>query len=172
MFIIDEINRGNIPRIFGELMLLLEYRDMDVLLPYSGERFCIPKNVYLIGTMNTADRSIALVDFALRRRFQFFQFSADPDLFGRWLQVNSIPALPYLESLYRRLTEEAIEDENFRIGPSYFMQSGMGEEKLARIWRRSIMPYLKEYYFDQPERANKWAWDGEIVSGIRNSRGN
>ncbi len=78
VFIIDEINRGNIPRIFGELMLLLEYRDQQVTLPYSGKRFSIPPNVRIIGTMNTADRSIALVDFALRRRFHFFEFAADP----------------------------------------------------------------------------------------------
>ena len=91
VFIIDEINRGNIPRIFGELMLLLEYRDRDVPLPYSGKRFRIPPNVYLIGTMNTADRSIALVDFALRRRFHFFHFGADPGSLERWLAGNPSP---------------------------------------------------------------------------------
>ena len=109
VFIIDEINRGNIPRIFGELMLLLEYRDEAVPLPYSGSRFRIPPNVYLIGTMNTADRSIALVDFALRRRFHFFHFMADPDLLDRWLVQNPLPTIPYLANLYRRLRQQAID---------------------------------------------------------------
>lgn len=166
VFIIDEINRGNIARIFGELMLLLEYRDRTVPLPYSGDRFTIPSNVYLIGTMNTADRSIALVDFALRRRFHFAHFAADPDLFARWLASNPVePA--YLEPLYRRLATEAIDDPNFAIGPSYFMQRDLTEGKLERIWRYSIEPYLSEYYIDQPEKAAVWRWDGDIVKGLR-----
>ena len=122
VFIIDEINRGNIARIFGELMLLLEYRDQEVTLPYSGKSFSIPKNVYVIGTMNTADRSIALVDFALRRRFQFFHFAADPDLFERWLRLNPTEIV-YLSTLYRRLSQDAIDDPNFAIGPSHFISS-------------------------------------------------
>lgn len=166
VFVIDEINRGNIARIFGELMLLLEYRDQDVPLPYSGKRFRIPENVYIIGTMNTADRSIALVDFALRRRFHFFHFAADPELFDRWLGSNPT-AVPYLGELYRRLSEEAIDDPHFAVGPSYFMQAGLTEGKLQRIWRRSILPYLEEYYFDQPAKAQRWEWDSEFMRGIR-----
>lgn len=166
VFIIDEINRGNIPRIFGELMLLLEYRQRSVPLPYSGERFRIPDNVYLIGTMNTADRSIALVDFALRRRFHFFYFKADPDLLGRWLERNPVQ-VPYLLELYRQLAAEAIDDPDYAIGHSYFMRPGLTEEQLKRIWRHSIEPYLKEYYVDQPARAKDWNWDGEIMKGIR-----
>ena len=167
VFVIDEINRGNIPRIFGELMLLLEYRDEAVPLPYSGSRFRIPPNVYLIGTMNTADRSIALVDFALRRRFHFFRFGADPDLFDRWL-AGRPSAVPYLGALYRRLATEAVDDPDFAIGPSVFMRE-LDEARLARLWRRSVMPYLEEYYFDQPARARLWAWEGELVRGLRGS---
>jgi 5-methylcytosine-specific restriction enzyme B len=170
VFIIDEINRGNIPRIFGELMLLLEYRNLDVTLPYSGERFRIPRNVYLIGTMNTADRSIALVDFALRRRFHFVHFPADPDLFERWLAANPLP-IPYLGSLYRRLSKEAIDDPNFAIGPSHFMDRSLTETQLERIWRRSIIPYLEEYYYDRPAKAQHWAWQGDLLRGIRNDVG-
>lgn len=166
VFIIDEINRGNIPRIFGELMFSLEYRDREVTLPYSGERFRIPDNVYLIGTMNTADRSIALVDFALRRRFHFFYFGADPDLLDRWLAGNPVQ-VSYLSALYRRLATEAIEDEDYAIGHSYFMKPGLTEEELERIWRYSIEPYLKEYYIDHPDRAEEWKWDGESVKRIR-----
>lgn len=165
VFVIDEINRGNIARIFGELMLLLEYRDEAVPLPYSGNRFRIPPNVYLVGTMNTADRSIALVDFALRRRFHFFRFDADPDLFDRWL-AGRPSAVPYLGALYRRLATEAVDDLDYAIGPSAFMRD-LDEARLARLWRRSIMPYLEEYYIDQPARAQLWAWDGELVRGVR-----
>jgi 5-methylcytosine-specific restriction enzyme B len=166
VFIIDEINRGNIPRIFGELMLLLEYRDRHVPLPYSGERFQIPPNVYLIGTMNTADRSIALVDFALRRRFHFVHFGADADLFARWLEQYD-GTLPYLAELYRRLAKDAVDDANFAIGPSYLMKPDLTEGRLERIWRYSIEPYLEEYYVDQPEKVDPWRWDGDIVRSVR-----
>jgi 5-methylcytosine-specific restriction protein B len=167
VFIIDEINRGNIPRIFGELMLLLEYRERDVPLPYSGERFRIPPNVYLIGTMNTADRSIALVDFALRRRFYFFQFGADPDLLERWLADHPVTSVPYLANLYRRLSQEAIDDPAYAVGVSYFMDPNLTAAKLARIWRRSIMPYLEEYYVEQRSRVKNWEWDSEFMQTIR-----
>ena len=166
VFVIDEINRGNIPRIFGELMLLLEYREHDIPLPYSGERFRIPPNVYLIGTMNTADRSIALVDFALRRRFHFFQFGADPDLLERWLAEHPVP-IPYLAKLYRRLSQEAIDDPAYAVGVSYFMDKNLTEAKLARIWRRSIIPYLAEYHVEQRARIKNWEWESEFMVGIR-----
>ncbi|KAA3663539.1 MAG: AAA family ATPase [Chloroflexi bacterium] len=167
VFIIDEVNRGNIARIFGELMLLLEYRDEDVRLPYSGNRFSIPANVILIGTMNTADRSIALVDFALRRRFHFFRFGANPDLLDRWLEKNQ-ESISYLSSLYRKLTEESIDDPAFQIGPSYFMRPGLTESQLRGIWQRSIVPYLAEYYVENPSRVERWHWDSSDVMAIRN----
>lgn len=170
VFIIDEINRGNIPRIFGELMYLLEYREERVLLPYSGHSFQIPSNVYLIGTMNTADRSIALVDFALRRRFYFVTMRADPDLFKRWFSARELD-LPYLPTLYRRLCEEAIADPHYHIGPSYFIDSTLTEEKLARIWRYNIEPLLLEYYVENPNKAEQWFWDGELVTAIRTGHG-
>ena len=166
VFIIDEINRGNIPRIFGELMLLLEYRERDVPLPYSGGRFRIPPNVYLIGTMNTADRSIALVDFALRRRFHFFHFRADPDLLERWLAQHPLP-IPYLANLYRRLSQEAIDDPDYAVGVSYFMDPDLTEAKLARIWQYSILPYLAEYYVEQRARVKNWEWESDFIRGIR-----
>lgn len=170
VFIIDEINRGNIPRIFGELMLLLEYRDQSIPLPYSGDRFRIPRNVHVIGTMNTADRSIALVDFALRRRFHFAHFKADPDLFDRWLVANPSP-LSRLGELYRRLTDEAIDDPDYAIGPSLFMRPGLDEDGLRRVWAWSVMPYLQEYYFDQQPKADLWAWDGDLLRDIRGKHG-
>jgi 5-methylcytosine-specific restriction protein B len=116
--------------------------------------------------MNTADRSIALVDFALRRRFHFFNFAADPDLFDRWLEANPT-SIPYLGDLYRRLSQEAVDDPHFAVGPSYFMRDDLTEGKLERIWRRSILPYLEEYYFDQEAKAQRWAWEGDFMRGIR-----
>lgn len=169
IFIIDEINRGNLPRIFGELMLLLEYRDQTVRLPYSQQPFSIPPNVTLIGTMNTADRSIALVDFALRRRFYFVQFPADPDLYDRWHAAQR--GLPlYLPALYRKL-HAAIDDDHFRIGHSFLMRPSLDDATVARIWRYSIEPQLAEYYFDQPEKVRRWRWDGEEVRAIRQQHG-
>lgn len=171
VFIIDEINRGNIARIFGELMLLLEYRQRSVPLPYSKKRFHIPENVYIIGTMNTADRSIALVDFALRRRFHFFYFKADPDLFEQWLTVHPV-SVPYLATLYRALIEEeAIDDPDYAIGHSHFMKDGLSEAELRSIWRRSIEPYLREYYLENLEKAKPWYWDGAKVKQIREQNG-
>jgi 5-methylcytosine-specific restriction protein B len=166
IFIIDEINRGNIARIFGELMYLLEYRNESVTLPYSGEPFRIPPNLYLIGTMNTADRSVALVDFALRRRFHFVTMAADPDLFDRWLTAHTVE-IPYLSALYRRLCQEAIDDPAYRIGPSYFIQPTLTEAKLARIWRYSIEPLLNEYYAENPKQAAAWRWDSPLVQTMR-----
>jgi 5-methylcytosine-specific restriction protein B len=167
VFIIDEMNRGNIARIFGELMYLLEYRNDGVPLPYSGDRFTIPANVYIIGTMNTADRSIALVDFALRRRFHFVHMAADRELLKRWLAANPVEGVPWLLELYTRLCNEAIDDRDFRIGPSHFMKKGLTVQILKRTWQRSIEPYLEEYHFDQPARVDDWRWDGAVVVSIR-----
>lgn len=146
VIIVDEINRGNIAKIFGELMFLLEYRDRSVPLAYSGRYFSIPDNVYLIGTMNTADRSIALVDFALRRRFHFVHFGADRDILARWIQANGTP-VPYLLNLFDAVNR-AIDDRDYQIGFSYFMKPGLTEADLRRVWRYSIEPYLEEYFFD------------------------
>ena len=168
VFIIDEINRGNIPRIFGELMYLLEYRQKEdsIPLPYSGERFRIPPNVYVIGTMNTADRSIALVDFALRRRFHFAEFAADPALFDRWLADNP-PAVPWLGALYRALAERGIDERTYAIGPSVFMRPGLDTEAIHNIWNWSVMPYLREYYIDRPGAVPLWEWDSHDMRAIR-----
>lgn len=167
VFIIDEINRGNIPRIFGELMYLLEYRQKEdsIPLPYSGERFRIPPNVHVIGTMNTADRSIALVDFALRRRFYFAEFAADPALFDRWLEAHP-PAVPWLGDLYRALARDGIDDPAYAIGPSVFMRPGLDTEAIHNIWNWSVMPYLREYYIDQPGAVPLWEWDSPNVRAI------
>ncbi|NLS78581.1 MAG: AAA domain-containing protein [Chloroflexi bacterium] len=156
VMIIDEINRGNIAKIFGELMFLLEYRGKSVRLAYSGELFSIPENVYIIGTMNTADRSIALVDFALRRRFHFFRFDADSEILKRWIDRNSVsePLASSILSFFDQVNNQ-IEDRDYKIGFSYFMRPGLKEEDLKRIWVYNIEPYLDEYFFDRRDEVTK-----------------
>ena len=150
VLIIDEINRANLARVFGELLYLLEYRERSIRLPYSGERFTLPPNLYLIGTMNTADRSIALVDFALRRRFHFVEFPADPSILRRWLQRNN-PSMMRVAD-YLAWVNAEIGDHDFAIGFSHFMRKDLSRPLLKRIWARSILPALAEYYFDNAER--------------------
>jgi 5-methylcytosine-specific restriction protein B len=151
--IIDEINRGNLAKVFGELYFLLEYRDENVTLLYSDEPFVLPKNVYIIGTMNTADRSIALVDAAMRRRFAFLPLhpAEEPtdDLLRRWLVAEgfSTRVADLHEELNRR-----IEDADFKIGPSYFMRHKLHEDdgtSIRRVWRTSILPLLEEHHFGE-----------------------
>ena len=108
----DEINRGDIPRIFGELLTLLELdkRGVAVNLPVSGDRFMVPPNLYVIGTMNTADRSIALLDTALRRRFGFVELMPDTAMFGSMSVEGSIPIGPWLDALNDRIREHLGRD--------------------------------------------------------------
>lgn len=147
--IIDEINRGNLAKVFGELYFLLEYRKESVRLLYSEEDFALPKNVYIIGTMNTADRSIALVDAAMRRRFAFLPLhpSTPPTngILRAWLGKTGRPGrvADLLEELNAR-----IADPDFKIGPSYFMRDAVYESGgLERVWRTSILPLLEEHHY-------------------------
>jgi 5-methylcytosine-specific restriction protein B len=150
VLIIDEINRGNLAKVFGELYFLLEYRDEVIALQYSPDQeFSLQGNLYVIGTMNTADRSIALVDAAMRRRFYFVSFFPQEEptagLLRRWLEREGKGLTPAL--LLEALNEE-IADRDFAIGPSYFMTPRIGEEgELERIWRHAIMPLLEEQFF-------------------------
>jgi 5-methylcytosine-specific restriction protein B len=154
VLIIDEINRANLAKVFGELYFLLEYRGHAIDLLYSaGDEagFTLPKNVYLIGTMNTADRSIALVDTAMRRRFAFTALhpSEEPTsgVLAKWLaqEGHSQTSAQVLGSL-----NGLIEDEDFKIGPSYFMRdSAQTEAGLQRVWRSSILPLLEEHHYGE-----------------------
>ncbi|MFE5967987.1 DUF4357 domain-containing protein [Streptomyces sp. NPDC056463] len=149
--IIDEINRANLAKVFGELYFLLEYRNKSVRLTYSGDDFALPPNLFVIGTMNTADRSIALVDAAMRRRFAFVELSPRTEptsgLLCRWLTRagrDSEPAA-LLEALNSR-----IDDADFRIGPSYLMKKGVYREGgLERTWRTKILPLLEEHHYGE-----------------------
>lgn len=149
--IIDEINRANLAKVFGELYFLLEYRKKSVRLTYSGEDFALPRNLFIIGTMNTADRSIALVDAAMRRRFAFVELSPRTEptsgLLRRWLEDEGKDTEParLLDALNAR-----IDDPDFRIGPSYLMKPGVYREGgLERTWRTKILPLLEEHHYGE-----------------------
>ncbi len=157
VLIIDEINRANLARVFGELMYLLEYRDREMPLA-GGGRLRIPTNVRLIGTMNTADRSIALVDHALRRRFAFLalypRFDVLRDFHQR--QNTGYPVEKLIKVLEGLNT--AIDDRHYHVGITYFLREALAAE-IADIWRMEIEPYLDEYFFDQPDKANAFRWE-------------
>ncbi|MCQ9131487.1 DUF4357 domain-containing protein [Streptomyces hilarionis] len=149
--IIDEINRANLAKVFGELYFLLEYRNKSVRLTYSGDDFALPPNLFVIGTMNTADRSIALVDAAMRRRFAFVELSPRTEptrgLLRRWLAREGKDAEPadLLDALNSR-----IDEADFRIGPSYLMKKGVYREGgLERTWRTKILPLLEEHHYGE-----------------------
>ncbi|GAB7190245.1 AAA family ATPase [Kineococcus sp. NUM-3379] len=152
VLVIDEINRANLAKVFGELYFLLEYRERSIDLMYAsgdeGKDFTLPKNVYLIGTMNTADRSISSIDAAMRRRFAFLSLHPDDahlrTVLRRWLEREGHPPLgaDLLDQLNTR-----IPDRDAKIGPSYLMRSGAADEAgLRRIWRTSILPQLEELH--------------------------
>ncbi len=153
--VIDEINRGNLSKILGELYFLLEYRDEAMRLQYSDKSFSLPPNLYIIGTMNTADRSIALVDLALRRRFHFVEFHPDKPLIegllGRWLDRHA-PKMHWVEQVVAKANQK-LDDRHAAIGPSYFMprDKQLDEERVRRIWKHSVLPYVEEHLFGHPD---------------------
>ncbi|MEI6291747.1 MAG: AAA family ATPase, partial [Chloroflexota bacterium] len=151
----DEINRANLSRVFGELMYLLEYRDRTINLA-SGDSFQIPENVRIIGTMNTADRSIALVDHALRRRFAFLELSPNMVVLRNYHSTHSVN----VEGLIQKLEEinQAINNPHFSLGISFFLHPNLSQN-LMDIWKMEIEPYLTEYFFDQPGEVQKFCWD-------------
>jgi 5-methylcytosine-specific restriction protein B len=149
--IIDEINRANLAKVFGELYFLLEYRNKSVRLTYSGDDFALPPNLFVIGTMNTADRSIALVDAAMRRRFAFVELSPriEPTsgLLRRWLAREGRDDEP---ARLLDLLNARVADPDFRIGPSYLMKKGVYRDGgLERTWRTKILPLLEEYHYGE-----------------------
>lgn len=153
---IDEINRGDIPRIFGELITLLEMdkRGNLVSLPVSGEIFSVPANVRIIGTMNTADRSIALLDTALRRRFGFVELLPDTEILADAV-TGGVPLGPWLRNLNARIREHVGRDaRNLQVGHAYLMDRGQpvsNPARLARIIAEDIIPLLEEYCYEDYE---------------------
>ncbi len=156
VLIIDEINRANLSRVFGELMYLLEYRGRRVPLA-GGQTLRIPKNLFLLGTMNTADRSIALVDHALRRRFAFLHLRPNYEALRRYHQRKKTGFDPsgLIEQL--RLVNQQINDSHYEVGISFFLRPDVSAH-IEDIWRMEILPYLEEYFFDQQAKVATFAW--------------
>ena len=161
--IIDEINRGNLAKVFGELYFLLEYRDERIRLQYAdaGELFALPANLYLIGTMNTADRSIALVDLALRRRFHFVEFHPEKPpvrgLLRRWLNEHA-SRMTWVAEVVDRANAK-LDDRQAAIGPSYFMKPDLGKEMVDLIWEHNVLPYIEERFYGEHERLDEFILD-------------
>lgn len=161
VFIIDEINRGNISKIFGELITLIENTKRagmeeaaSAILPYSGEEFSVPSNVYILGTMNTADRSIALMDTALRRRFQFIEMMPDSDVLRKIHadKVEDLDVAAMLDKINERIT--FLYDREHTIGHAFF--TGLKDDaslvKLQSIFEKSVIPLLQEYFYEDYQK--------------------
>jgi 5-methylcytosine-specific restriction protein B len=155
VLIIDEINRANLAQVFGELMYLLEYRNQEIPLA-GGNRFRIPENVRIIGTMNTADRSIAQIDHALRRRFAFIELRPNYDVLIQY-HLNTNFAVMDLINVLKQLNQ-AINDKNYEIGISFFLTPNLRED-IEDIWKMEIEPYLEEYFFNNLEKVDEFRWD-------------
>lgn len=174
-FIIDEINRGNMSKIFGELLMLIEkdYRDQPAVLAYNGEPFAVPGNLYLIGMMNTADRSLAMIDYALRRRFSFFDmlpgfategFKAEQAKVGNPRFDRLVAAVTDLNSAIAR---DKSLGSGFCIGHSYFLGRPEGDTDawVKGIVQFDLLPLLREYWFDDADSVQKWT---DILNGAVN----
>ncbi len=167
-FIIDEINRGNLSKIFGELFMLIETdkRGIELKLLYADEKFSVPKNVYIIGMMNTADRSLAMMDYALRRRFAFFDMEPGFNTKGfrkyqEGLQSEKFNKLiDRVEVLNADIAADDSLGEGFCIGHSYFCElKETSDQTLSSIVEFELAPLLKEYWFDEPAKAKTWIED-------------
>lgn len=171
-FIIDEINRGNLSKIFGELLMLIEadYRDEKATLAYTGSDFSVPKNLHIIGMMNIADRSLAMIDYALRRRFSFFDIEPafDSEGFSNYQKEFSNKTFNELIEKIKKLNEAIAQDQSlgkgFCIGHSYFCNA----EECTLEWMKDIVefdifPMLSEYWFDDESKLNEWK---DILYGV------
>lgn len=161
VLVIDEINRGNLAKIFGELYFLLEYRHRKISLQYSAEPFELPDNLFIIGTMNTSDRSIALMDAAMRRRFAFRELHPAHNpvsgVLGAWLAAHQRNQLGHEPAALLDQLNKKIKDPAFSIGPSYLMptRGDFTEDVLARIWSSEILPLLEEHHYGEGKEVLK-----------------
>lgn len=168
VMVIDEINRANLPRVLGELLYLLEYRNESIQTQYrSDEDFSLPENLWFIGTMNTADRSIALIDAAMRRRFHFVPFFPDREptagLLRRWCERNE-PEQVWVADLLDAVNERLRGDlggDYMLIGPSHFMKHDLDEDGLRRIWEYNIEPLIEDQFFGRQEVIDSYRF-GEV----------
>lgn len=175
-FLIDEINRGNLSKIFGELMMLIEsdHRGEKITLAYNGMPFYVPENLYIIGMMNTADRSLALIDYALRRRFSFFEmepaFTSDGFLhYQAALDNETFNALvEQIKKLNLEIKNDPVLGPGFRIGHSYFCldaPAACTTDWMCSVVEFDILPTLAEYWFDAPDKLHRWE---ENLRGVFN----
>ena len=179
VLIIDEINRGNISKIFGELITLLEVdkrkgreNEIEVILPYSKEKFSVPDNLYIIGTMNTADRSISYIDYALRRRFAFITIEAKESAIEKYYNDNknsdckdkAINLFNKVKELIKGNINEEFEADDIMIGHSYFMAQNF--EELQNKLEYEIKPLLLEYFKDGILKSNKYLKDKETINNL------
>lgn len=166
-FIIDEINRGNLSKIFGELLMMIEkdYRGKEITLAYSDQGFHVPENLYIIGMMNTADRSLALIDYALRRRFSFFDMKPGFESEGFKNHIKSIGSvkLEKVINLISELNANIRDDDSlgygFEIGHSYFCgkTEAITDSFIKRVIKYDIIPTIQEYWFDNEKKATEWS---------------
>lgn len=166
-FIIDEINRGNMSKIFGELLMMIEkdYRGTKVTLAYNGMPFSVPENLYIIGMMNTADRSLAMIDYALRRRFSFFEMEPGFNSEGftayqaKFANETFNVLIDQIKVLNKEITEDKSLGRGFQIGHSYFCgreELGCTDEWMRSVVEFDILPMLGEYWFDEPDKLSRW----------------
>jgi 5-methylcytosine-specific restriction protein B len=165
-FIIDEINRGNLSKIFGELLMLIEkdYRGAKLTLAYKDEKFFVPQNVYIIGMMNTADRSLAMIDYALRRRFSFIPMNPGFDTIGFINYQKSLKSDKFdrlidgIKTLNTAIVSDKSLGPGFEIGHSYFCgQEEVTDNWLYRVVNFDIIPTISEYWFDNPKEIERWS---------------
>ena len=165
VMVIDEINRANLPKVLGELLFLLEYRDESVSTLYrADDEFELPENLWFIATMNTADRSIALVDAAMRRRFHFMPFFPNhgpmAGLLERWLERNREPAwVGVLVSNVNRELEEVLGGPHLQIGPSHFMKENLDKESVRRVWEYNIEPFIEDQLYGDQQQIERYRFD-------------
>lgn len=176
-FIIDEINRGNMSKILGEMFSLIEkdHRNEEIMLKYNGEMFSVPDNLYIIGTMNTADRGLVMLDYALRRRFAFI--TVEPKFkspgFRQLLSYSNNQKFNRITREIIGLNDDICKDEmlgpGFQIGHSYFcIREKVTDQVLRNIIKFEIMPLLDEYWYDNPEKIQKWQERFDKILGAPN----
>ncbi len=160
VLIIDEINRANISKVFGELMFLLEYRNHSMKLMLDNRKFELPENLIIIGTMNTADRSIRTLDVAMRRRFRFFEFPSRSDVVERHYAKagNSNKLGADLIMGFKKLNAKLVEDidRHHTIGHSYVLHGEMNSATLREVWDQEIFPLIEDYFFDRPDKVAEY----------------
>ena len=169
VMVIDEINRANLPRVLGELLFLLEYRDKSIAVMHRPDgNFNLPKNLWFIGTMNTADRSIALIDAAMRRRFHFVPFFPEREptksLLRKWTNKNA-PSQAWVVALVSAVNSELkkeLDGEHLQLGPSHFMKTDLNEGGFKRVWEYNIEPFIEDQLFGNPDKIKRFRLDAVL----------